>query len=114
VSPLLFALAMILFSSRMTDETSPFADRAARCIAVACVLTLPPVAALGVIFRRAFVTASAWRVAALGVACGALGASTMGVACIHSEAMHVVVAHGSMIIVGGIAGAWIGRFVARA
>ncbi len=113
-APVLFTLASLLVAARMTDETAPFWDRAIRCIAVTCALTAPPMAMLSWVFRRAFVAASVWRSAALGVACGALGAATMSIACAHGEALHVIVAHGSMMIVGGIAGALVGRFVARA
>ena len=66
------------------------------------------------VFRHAFVAASAWRSAALGVACGALGASTMTLACSHGEALHVIVAHGSMMVIGGGLGALLGRTIARA
>jgi hypothetical protein len=113
-APLIFALETLLLSSRMTDETAPFWDRAVRCIAVTFMLAVPPMAMLTWVFRRAFVAASVWRSAALGVACGALGAATMSVACVHSEALHIIVAHGSMMILGGVGGALLGRFVTRA
>jgi len=114
LSPVIFTIAALLSASRMTDETAPFWDRAVRCMAVTFVLTAPPMAMLSWIFRHAFVAASVWRTAALGVACGALGAATMSLACVHAEALHVVVAHGSMMILGGISGALVGRFFARA
>jgi hypothetical protein len=113
-APVLFALSALVIASRMTDETAPFWDRAVRCIAVTCALTAPPMTMLTLVFRRAFVAAAAWRSAALGVACGALGAATMTLACSHGEALHVIVAHGSMMIVGGGLGALIGRTLTRA
>jgi hypothetical protein len=113
-TPVLFTLASLAIASRITDETAPFWDRAIRCMAVTCALTTPPMAMLGWVFRHAFVAASAWRSAALGVACGALGAATMGLACPHGEALHVIVAHGSMMLVGGALGALIGRSFVRA
>jgi hypothetical protein len=113
-APVLFALSALVIASRMTDETAPFWDRAVRCIAVTCALTAPPMTMLTLVFRRAFVAAAAWRSAVLGVACGALGAATMTIACSHGEALHVIVAHGSMMLVGGGLGALIGRSVTRA
>jgi hypothetical protein len=113
-TPVLFALASLVMASRITDETAPFLDRAIRCIAVACALSAPPMIMLGWVFRHAFVAASSWRSAALGVACGALGAATMSLACSHGEALHVIVAHGSMMVIGGGLGALLGRTIARA
>jgi hypothetical protein len=113
-TPILFALTSIAIAAKMTDETAPFWDRAIRCIAVTCALTAPPLALSIVVFRRAFVAASAWRTALLGVAWGAFGAATMGLACSHGEALHVIVAHGSMMLVGGILGALVGRSITRA
>lgn len=113
-TPVFFALASLALASRVTDETAPFLDRAIRCVAVTCALSAPPMLALTWIFRHAFVAASAWRSAALGVACGALGAATMSLACSHGEALHVIVAHGSMMVIGGGLGALVGRTIARA
>lgn len=113
-TPVLFTLASVVLASRMTDDSAPFWDRAIRCMAVTCALTTPPMAMLTWVFRHAFVAASAWRSAALGVACGALGAATMGLACPHGEALHVIVAHGSMMIIAGALGALIGRKLSRA
>jgi hypothetical protein len=65
-------------------------------------------------FRRAFVAASTLRSAVLGVACGALAASTMSIVCPHEGALHVLLGHGTMMVVGGILGALVGRHIACA
>jgi hypothetical protein len=65
-------------------------------------------------FRRAFVSAAAWRTAALGAACGALSAATMSLVCPDLSAMHVVLAHGLMILVGSAIGAALARPLTRA
>jgi hypothetical protein len=113
-SPVLFARQMWLLSSRITDDSAPFLDRTIRCLAVTLALSAPPMAMFAWVLRRAFVAASVWRGAAIGVACGALAAATMTLACVHFEALHLIVAHGSMMIIGGIAGAVVGRSYARA
>jgi hypothetical protein len=115
------AAATLLFVG-LTLATAPadhdasamaFLDRAMRCVVQAVVLGAVALGLVSYAFRRAFVTASTWRTAALGVACGGLAAATMSLACFHREAMHVVVGHGAMIVVGGIVGAIVGRRFTR-
>lgn len=113
-APVLFALVTVATSSKMTDHLAPFWDRAIRCIAVCAALTIPPLSLLMWSLRRAFVSGASWRTAALGVGCGSLAAATMSLACAHSEALHVVVAHGAMIVVGGLLGGWFASSVTRA
>jgi len=54
------------------------------------------------------------RRAALGVACGGLAAASMSLCCFHREMLHVLIGHGSMMLVGGVAGALLGRRFTRA
>ena len=116
------AVATLLFVG-LTLATAPadpgvsamtFLDGAGRCLVQAVVLGGVALGLVTYAFRRAFVTASTWRTAALGVACGGLAAATMSLACFHREAMHVVVGHGAMMVVGGIVGAIVGRRITRA
>lgn len=115
LSPLLFALTTLALAPPDQDaSTWAFLDRAVRCVgasAAACAVSL---GALAYAFRHAFAAVSTWRTAALGVACGALAAATMSLACFHREALHVVVGHGSMMLVGGLVGALLGRRFTRA
>jgi hypothetical protein len=109
----LFAVATVATSPADT-ETARFWDLAGRCIGITALLTAGPLALGGWVFQHAFAAASVWRTAALGVGCGALAAATMSLACWHAGALHVVVGHGAMIVVGGAAGALLGRRLTRA
>jgi hypothetical protein len=111
--PLLFAAATFL-TSPPDAEAGRFWDLAVRCMGVTALLTTGPLVLGAFVFRHAFVAASGWRTAALGVTCGALAAATMSLACVHTGALHVVVGHGAMILVGGMVGALIGRRITRA
>jgi hypothetical protein len=116
------ALAPLLFTATTLATTPPdhdastwaFVDLATRCAASAGVLCAVSLGLLAYTFRHAFAAASTWRTAALGVACGALAATTMSVACFHREALHVLIGHGSMMVVGGLIGALLGRRFTRA
>jgi len=111
--PVLFVVAT--FATHPPDgDRGHFWDLAVRCIGVTAPLTAGPLALGAWLFRHAFAAASTWRTAALGVACGALAAATMSLACWHSGALHVVVGHGTMILIGGAAGALVGRRITRA
>jgi len=115
LSPLLFALSTLASAPPDLDATTwAFLDRAARCVAASAALCAVSLGLLAYAFRHAFAAASTWRTAALGVACGALAAATMSLACFHREAMHVVIGHGSMMLVGGLVGALLGRRFTRA
>ena len=110
------ALAVVMLATSPPDQDASmwaFVDRAARCAASAGVLCAVSLGLLAFAFRHAFAAASTWRTAALGVACGSLAAATMTLCCFHREAMHVVVGHGSMMLVGGLVGALLGRRFTR-
>jgi hypothetical protein len=112
VAPALFVVATLLVAPA-GDGDDLFWHRAARCMAAAAILALGPLG-LGLwAFRRAFVAAPAWRTAAMGIACGALAAATLSLHCPVSSAWHVVVGHGTVMLVAGLAGAWLGRTFAR-
>jgi len=78
------------------------------------ILTVGPLVLGAWAYRRAFVTASRWRTAALGVACGGLSTATICLACPDQTALHVIVGHGTAMIVGGLAGALLGSRLTRA
>jgi hypothetical protein len=112
LSPVVFVLAT-LATSPPDAEAGHFWDLAVRCMAVTVLLTAVPLALGVLVLRHAFVAASRWRTAALGIACGALAAATMSLACWHSGALHVVVGHGAMMLVGGGVGALLGARITR-
>jgi hypothetical protein len=111
--PLLFAVVTLAVNPP-DPEGEPFWNLVARCIGVSSVLVAIPLALGAMVFRHAFPGASMWRTAALGVACGGLGAATMSLVCRHGGAFHVVLGHGAMMIVGGAVGALLGRRMTRA
>jgi hypothetical protein len=110
--PVLFAVATLV--ANPPDTEGRFWDLAVRCMGLTALLTAIPLALGAFVFRHAFVAASVWRSTALGVTCGAIAAATMSIACWHSGALHVVVGHGTMMIVGGAIGALLGRRITRA
>jgi hypothetical protein len=106
--PLLFAGGTFLVAPADATEGA-FVAHATRCIVATAVLAAGPLALGLLALRRSFVAAAAWRSAALGVACGGFAAATMSVSCPDSGAVHVVVAHGLMMLVAGAAGALASR-----
>lgn len=110
--PALFAVATLVTGPLDAGQVH-FWNLAVRCMGITAALTAGPLALGAVVFRNAFAAASVWRTAALGVACGAMAAATMSVACWHVGALHAIVGHGTMMLVGGIGGALLGRRVTR-
>lgn len=105
----LFALGT--WATSPPDTEGNFWSLVVRCMGVTALLTAGPLALGGLVFRHAFAAASRWRTAALGVACGAVAAATMSLACRHTGALHVMLGHGAMMVIAGVAGALVlGRF----
>ena len=110
--PVLFAAATVATNPLDVGE-GHFWNLAVRCMGVTALLTAGPLAMGALVFRHAFAAASVWRTAALGVACGALAAATMSLACGHGGALHAIVGHGTLMLVGGVVGALLGRRITR-
>jgi hypothetical protein len=113
VSVAIFVVGTLL-ASPLGAEGPGFWGRAVRCIAVTSVLAAAPIAVGLWAFRHAFAAAAPWRSGLLGVSAGALAATTMSIACADGNAMHVLIGHGAMLIVGAIVAASVGRLVTRA
>jgi hypothetical protein len=112
-SPALFAAATVLVTPAEPPDAL-FWRHAAGCIVVTALLVVGPLT-LGVLaFRRAFAMASVWRTAALGVASGALAAATMTLVCPIGSASHIILGHGTMMVIAGAIGAMLGRRACRA
>jgi hypothetical protein len=112
-APALFALAALVGSPELA-KPGDFWAVARPCLGATFVLAGVPFALAAVAFRKAFVAASTWRTAALGVGCGALAAATINLACPDHSALHIIVAHGAALVAGGLVGALLGPRVTRA
>jgi hypothetical protein len=111
-APLLFVLATLaIFPTDLVDGV--FWSRTETCCLVAAVLGAGPLGLGALALRRSFVSAAGWRAAAVGVAAGALAASAMALVCPDDGAMHVLLGHGTMMLVMGLIGAGIVRRVTR-
>jgi hypothetical protein len=111
-APFLFVLGTLLAAPPDPGDRL-FWIHAAGCATVTAILTVAPLG-LGLwAYRRAFVGASTWRAAAVGVAAGGLAAATMSLACPISSASHVILGHGAIMLVAGLAGALLAPAVAR-
>ncbi len=111
-APILFAAATLLAAPPESGDPL-FWRHAVGCMTVTALLTLGPLA-LGLwAFRHGFAAAAGWRTAAIGVAAGALAAATMSLHCPITTAGHVILGHGLVMIVAGLAGALLAPALAR-
>jgi hypothetical protein len=113
LAPVVFIVATLVASPRDVDS-EPFVSHALRCFAWTALYSAGPIVLAAWAFRRSFVAAPAWRSAALGLACGAMGAATMSLVCSVGTPAHVLVGHGGMMLVAGIGGALLGKRFGRA
>jgi hypothetical protein len=112
LAPALFVAATVVMSPGGADA-EPFFMHSLRCFAWTAVYSIGPMVFAAWAFRRSFVGAPVWRSAALGMACGAVGAATMSLVCAVGSPAHVLVGHGGMMLVGAAAGAWLGNRFGR-
>jgi hypothetical protein len=111
-APALFVVATLL-TAPLGAPGDLFWRHTRGCMAATGLLAIGPLG-LGLwAFRRAFVAAAAWRTAAIGVACGALAAATLSLTCPVSSAWHVILGHGTIMLVAGLIGAVTARAFAR-
>lgn len=108
-SPALFAIATAVTLPHV--DVDRFWVHTVSCMLVTAILAAGPVVVGVYAFRRAFATLSVWRTAGLGVASGALAAAAIALACPISDAWHVLVGHGTMMLLAGALGAVLGRRV---
>jgi hypothetical protein len=111
-SPALFAAAM---AWTLPDiHVDRFWPHTLRCMLLTAILAAGPLAVAVYAFRHAFASLAAWRTAGLGLATGALAAATIALVCPIDDAWHVLVGHGTMMLVAGAIGGLLGRRVCRA
>ncbi|MGD0676421.1 MAG: NrsF family protein [Polyangiaceae bacterium] len=106
--PALFALGTLALA-RHDIDAEPFVEHLLRCVLVTSIFTIGPLLLAARAYRRAFAAAAAWRGAALGASCGALGTAAMSLVCSVGSPAHVLIGHGSVIVFAALAGAAIGR-----
>jgi negative regulator of sigma F NrsF-like protein len=111
--PAVFAAATLIAGPADADG-EPFWSHALRCFLVTGLLGLGPLVFAAWAFRRAFVAAPAWRVAALAMGCSAVAAATMTFLCSIGSPAHVLVGHGGLMLVAGAGGALLGRRLGEA
>jgi hypothetical protein len=116
LSPALFVAATLVSSLGAAAEVDrdSFLLHCVRCFVWTSIYSAGPIVLSAWAFRRAFVAAPAWRSAALGLACGAMGAATMSLVCATGSPAHVLLGHGGMMLVAGVGGALLGRRFGRA
>lgn len=108
---LLFVGGTLLLSP--ADQGAFWRD-AVGCMGVSALLAVGPLALALHAFRGAFASASTWRALALGTACGGLATMMMSVVCPVGSRFHVLLGHGTAMVVSGLVGALLGRRLARA
>jgi hypothetical protein len=112
--PPIFFAAVTLFFAPRAEEGGSFWGGVLGCMSATALLAGVPLALGALAFRRAFPSASRWRTAALGVACGAIAAATICFACSDGSALHVLVGHGAAMLAAGLVGAFLIARLTRA
>jgi negative regulator of sigma F NrsF-like protein len=111
-SPVLFALATAATLPHL--DVDRFWHHTVGCLLVTAILAAGPLAVGMYAYRRAFATLFAWRTAGIGLASGALAAATIALACPISDAWHVLIGHGTAMLLAGALGGLLARRVCRA
>ncbi|MFO0593160.1 MAG: NrsF family protein [Polyangiaceae bacterium] len=84
------------------------------CLSFALAMAVAPLAGAAVVLRGAFVSAAGLRGALVGAACGLAGAIGIHAHCPLVTSSHVLIAHGSPVLLLAALGAWIGLRRGRA
>ncbi|WP_437729764.1 NrsF family protein [Sorangium sp. So ce1335] len=85
-----------------------------RCSAIALGMALLPLALAALVLRRSFLSAPAWRGAAVGALCGLGAVIGIQAHCSYDDLLHVAFAHGLPIAAGALLGAAAGALRGRA
>lgn len=83
------------------------------CALAGAQIALVPLALAALTLRRSFLSAPAWRGAAVGAACGLIGAFGIHAHCAYAAGAHVLVAHGLPILLCALLGAAAGALGGR-
>lgn len=106
-------LAAAVVTSRVHDVLAPLMVHL-ECSAVALGMAIVPFALAALVLRRSFLSAPAWRGAAIGALCGIGAAIGIHSHCSLDEVVHVAFAHGVPIAAGALLGAAAGALRGRA
>jgi hypothetical protein len=104
-------VALVLIGARWDEPAPP--GSTAPCLLIAGGLSLVPIALAALVLQRSFLSAPAWRGAAVGAICGLAGAIVIQAHCPYTAAAHVVLAHGLPILGGAALGAAAGTLGGR-
>jgi hypothetical protein len=107
-APLFFAIITLLLWPNDAGGAA-FWPQARACFISTAILAAGPLVLGTLALAHAFAAASGWRTAALGVASGAFAAMAMAIVCPNGGAFHLLVGHGAVMVVMGLAAAWMGR-----
>jgi hypothetical protein len=103
-------VAAVLLVSPAGPGGPPFGWATVRgCLCIAHLMAVGPLAAAAVVLRRSFVSASAWRGAAVGTLAGLAGSLGVHAHCSITSLDHVLAAHGPAILIGALLGGILGR-----
>ncbi|WP_437586749.1 NrsF family protein [Sorangium sp. So ce1000] len=106
-------LGAAIVTSRAADPPAPL-ELHLRCGAVALGMAVVPLALAALVLRGSFLSAPAWRGAAIGALCGLGAAIGIQTHCPLDELVHVTFAHGVPIAAGALFGAAAGALRGRA
>jgi hypothetical protein len=111
VIPLCFGVAALVSS---TEGEGPFSLKAAAiCMHYANLIASGPLLFACLAFRRSFLSAPAWRGAAIGAVCGLAGSIGIHSHCPTSGTLHALLGHGLPIAAGAILGSILGAIRGR-
>lgn len=112
LAALLGFVAAALATSATTGAPLPL-EAHFLCASLSLGVALVPLALAAFALHRAFLSAPAWRGAAVGALCGLGGTIALHAHCDLNEVLHVTLTHGASIaagaLLGAAAGAWRGR-----
>jgi len=113
--PLLLALAFAALALLGARPGEPLPDNhVLPCLALAAEMAVVPLALAALTLRGSFLTAPAWRGAAIGAMVGLGSAIGMHAHCRYAAPIHILLAHGLPIVGGALLGALLGALRGRA
>jgi hypothetical protein len=111
----LLALVLVFSALALAPAVSGFEWHSfLGCALFGASVALAPLAAAALALRRSFLSAPGWRGAVIGAACGLGGTIGVHAHCPRQSSAHVLLSHGTPIVLGALAGSVLGRVRGRA